>query len=477
MKTMLTLILVAAWAVPALGQTDEAENVMPPGPQMDVLAGAPPPPDFEPEPVLESRSAAGDLSLEAAKTSGQAAQSEEKPKRTAPPATPPVQAVPDAGGSVASPSTSVAASAGTVALVANSQTLSNGLLRLNFRGVALDQVLTYLSEAAGFIIVLDATPRGKVDVWSNTPVTREEAVDLLNSVLNRNGLAAIRNERTLTIVNKDEAKTKHLPVKEGANPANIPNNDEMVTQILPVRFVEVAQLIKDLQPLVATTTSMTANEAANSIVMTDTQANIRRVAEIIQAIDQSAEDVTEVEVFRLQYADPTEMATLLTSVFPDESKSSGSQSPVQFGGRGFPGMFGGRGGGGNQSSSSTGDQTSRIKKRSRVIAVADARTQSVIVSTASGLMDQIRNMVTQLDSNPAKKQKVFVYSLENADAQQVETVLQEMFETTTTRNNSRNSQNQNNVLQNRANQSQTSSGSGTTSRNSSRSGNSGGGGF
>ena len=333
---------------------------------------------------------------------------------------------------------------------------TNGGLRLNFRGVALEQVLNYLSDAAGFIIVLDAQPRGKVDVWSNTPLTRDEAVDLLNSVLNKNGLASIRNGRTLTIVNKDEAKTKNIPVRQGSNPEGIPSNDEIVTQIIPVRFVEVTQLIKDLQPLVSTSTTMTANEAGNSLVMTDTQANIRRVAEIIQAIDQGAEDVTEVEVFRLHYADPTEMATLLTSVFPDETKGS-SQSPVQFGrgGNPFRNFFGGGGPGGQNNSSGGGDQNSRIKKRARVIAVADARTQSVIVSAASGLMEQIRVMISQLDANPAKKQNVYVYSLENADAQQVEEVLQEMFETTNTRNNNRrNGQNQNNALQNRANQTQ-----------------------
>jgi type II secretory pathway component GspD/PulD (secretin) len=199
--------------------------------------------------------------------------------------------------------------------------------------------------------------------------------------------------------------------------------------------------------------------------MTDTQANIRRVAEIIEAIDQSAEDVTEVEVFRLQYADPTEMATLLTSVFPDESRSGSSQSPVQFGGRGgggLRGMFGGGAFGGGNQGGGSGDQSARIKKRARVIAVPDARTQSVIVSAASGLLQQIRSMITQLDSNPAKKQNVYVYSLENADADQVEQVLQEMFETTNTRNNNRNSQNQNNALRNRQNQNQN---TGTTTRN------------
>ena len=93
-------------------------------------------------------------------------------------------------------------------------------------------------------------------------------------------------------------------------------------------------------------------------------------------------------------------------------------------------------------------------------------------------MAQSKVMITQLDSNPAKKQNVYVYSLENADAQQVESVVQEMFETTTTRNNNRNSQNQSYVLQNRANQSQQGTTTTTTGRTGNRTGSTiGGGGF
>src|SRR5712692_6335226 len=54
-------------------------------------------------------------------------------------------------------------------------------LRLNFRGVPLEMVLNYLSDAAGFIIVLDTKVEGKVDVWSNQPLNKDEAVDLLNT--------------------------------------------------------------------------------------------------------------------------------------------------------------------------------------------------------------------------------------------------------------------------------------------------------
>ncbi|HWH68302.1 MAG TPA: secretin N-terminal domain-containing protein, partial [Candidatus Sulfotelmatobacter sp.] len=267
-------------------------------------------------------------------------------------------------------------------------------LRLNFRGAPLELVLNYLSEAAGFVIVLETQPRGRVDVWSNQPLTKQEAVDLLNSVLNKNGYAAIRRGRTLTICNKDEAKVKAIPVKLGSEPEKIPDNDEMVTQIIPVRYVEVGQLIKDLTPLVSTQTAMTANESGNSIVITDTQCNIRRVAEIIKAIDMGAEDVTEVKVFHLQYADPNEMSDLLVNLFPDDSRSGGSSAPMQFGGfGGFRRMFGGGGppgmGGGNNSAG----QNQRIKKRARVIAVSDSRTASVVVTAAKDLMFQIEAVV------------------------------------------------------------------------------------
>ncbi len=58
-------------------------------------------------------------------------------------------------------------------------------LVLNFRGAPLESVLDYLSDAAGFIIVLDTQVNGHVDLWSDRPVTRDEAVDLLNSVLTK----------------------------------------------------------------------------------------------------------------------------------------------------------------------------------------------------------------------------------------------------------------------------------------------------
>jgi type II secretory pathway component GspD/PulD (secretin) len=315
-------------------------------------------------------------------------------------------------------------------------------------------------------------------------VTKDEAVNLLNTVLNKNGYAAIRNDRTLTIVNKDEAKTHDIRVQLGNDPARLPRNDEVITQIIPVRFVEVAQLLKDLQPLVSLQTPMTANESGNSIIITDTQANIRRVMEVVKAIDDGAEDVTEVKVFRLHFADPVEMADLLTSLFPDETRSGGSSSPVQFGGGGgfrrFFGGFGGGGGlfggGGGNNAGSSGGNNQRIKKRARVIAVADQRTGSVVVTAAKDLMAEIGGVVADLDAEKAKNTTVSVFQFKNADPQEVLPVLQDMFQKTGAQN-TRGGANQNSTLMNRATQqSQTQNSTSSSRTGGSRTGGSGVGG-
>ena len=101
-----------------------------------------------------------------------------------------------------------------------------------------------------------------------------------------------------------------------------------------------------------------------------------------------------------------------------------------------------------------------MKKMGRVVAVPDQRTSSLIVSAASELMPQIAAMVEQLDANSARKQKVFVFPLHNADAQQTQQILRDMFDRNNTMGN-RNTANQNSPLSTRSQQNQgTTSGTG-----------------
>lgn len=196
---------------------------------------------------------------------------------------------------------------------------------LNFKDAPLNTVLDYLSQAGGFIIVYETEVSGNISVVSHQPLKREEVGDLLNTLLYSKGYAAIQSGRTLLIVNRDSARQRNIPVMLGSSPETIPNKDVVVTQILPVRYANASQLISDLQPLIPETATVTANDSSNALVITDTQANIRHLAEIIEALDSSISDVSTIRIYPLNNANAAETAKLLTELFSGNGPSGSSR--------------------------------------------------------------------------------------------------------------------------------------------------------
>ena len=151
---------------------------------------------------------------------------------------------------------------------------TNGL-RLNFHNAPLNLVLDYLSDAAGFVINKETDVRGTLDVQGKD-LTKDEAVEVLNSALKKNGYAVVRNGRILTIVAQDTAKTRDLDIINGNNPDDVEKGSEVVTQIIPVRYASVTQLVPNLELLLPTTATLTANESANSLILVATKTDIKR---------------------------------------------------------------------------------------------------------------------------------------------------------------------------------------------------------
>jgi general secretion pathway protein D len=304
-------------------------------------------------------------------------------------------------------------------------------IRLNFRGVPLDTVLDYLSRSAGFVIVRETTVEGTVDVWSHQALTKDEAVDLLNTILNQKGYAAIRNDRTLIIVTLEEARAHDLPVVAGSDSAEIPKTDEMVTQIIPVRYANVSQLVAAMEPLLPGYAVVTANEGSNAIVLTDTRKSIHRMVEIVEALDTSFSSVAALRVFPLEYSEAAETAKLINDLFSPPATNRSARNPREaffqrFQRRGESGGGGGRSGRGeNGGSQGAGSQERRAM--SRVLAVADERTNAVVVSAPEEVMSTIAQMILELDADTAAVPEVQVFRLKFALAEDMVDVIIEAF--------------------------------------------------
>jgi type II secretory pathway component GspD/PulD (secretin) len=108
------------------------------------------------------------------------------------------------------------------------------------------------------------------------------------------------------------------------------------------------------------------------------------IEDVIAQIDGAAADNTQVRVFPLRYADATEMAQTITNAF--DVYGSSRQ----------------RGGGGRRGGFRGTTQSQRQMEEDMVIAVADIRTNSVVVTAVTEKMKVVEKMIEGLDSDPAK---------------------------------------------------------------------------
>jgi general secretion pathway protein D len=294
---------------------------------------------------------------------------------------------------------------------------TNGIV-LNFRNVPLDAVLNYLSAKAGLIIVSDANLQGSVSVVAKQPVSTSEIVGLLNEQLRKNNLTAILEGRTLQIMDSERAKSYALtPVRSARGPDEVVDTDEIVTEILPVRILKPAQLVKDLEPLIPRNATVTANEAGSAIIMTAPGRDVHRISEIIAALDSSA--VSDVEVFVLRFADAKSVAAELKEIF-----QGGDSDATRNNTRNSFGAFGGRGAVVVSDDSAKNAQT-------HAVFVSDDQMNAIVASAPPDYMHTVRNVIADLDKQSEDITEIKFFRLKHADPLEVADELSALFPSST----------------------------------------------
>jgi general secretion pathway protein D len=295
---------------------------------------------------------------------------------------------------------------------------------LNFKDAPIDAVLDYLSEAAGYVIVREVPIDGRATVMSKRPVNPQEAIALLRTVLSSNGCTVVQNGRELRIVSREKAKKADLPVHYGADPEAIEGTDELITQVIPITNMDAVKLRADLTPLIGTDADVTANEASNAIVITDTSSNVRRVVRVISALDKRESASSDLRIVQLHFAQASATAKLLLSIFQGESGSSMTpqqmQQMMQQGQAVAPGRS-------ERSGRIPGNGIDQALHGGHVSAVADDRTNSLIITAPTETLKLIDNILKELDSNPEPAAELKAIALKYADADATAKLLNSTF--------------------------------------------------
>jgi len=300
------------------------------------------------------------------------------------------------------------ANALTIAAAASNSSFTTGPadkgLILNLRGARVDEVLNYLSQAAGFTIIREAGTEvpGTVDLASAAPLNKAEIVLLLNKVLAQRDLAALQDGQILTIMSvQDAQRLNRTPVLVWNNSAaSIPQDARLVTEVIPLHSLSPTQVVKDLSSLLPPEAGVVANEGGNAIIMTARQADIRRFTQIIQALDSSGE--CDLQVFLLEHADAKAIAQELKEVFTAQDANASQGNP-------FQNLSGNRG-------RSAGGSENPRRAAIHVNAVSDDQNNAVLVSAPADIMCGISNLIHKLDLQQDDLVEIRIFGLHHADA-------------------------------------------------------------
>ena len=252
---------------------------------------------------------------------------------------------------------------------------------VNLKDTDIQEFIKFVADVTGTTMVVDPNVKGKVRVISSKPVTQSELYDLFLSILDVQGYTAVRSGQVVRIVPSKDARSSPVPLMENQD---LLGNDEYVTQVIRLDNISAAKLIPVLRPLVPQQAHMAAYAPSNAIIISDIRSNIGRIVEIIERMDRSAIQTTE--IIRLKYGVAEDVVSMLNTL---EKARQGEGAEA----------------------------------KKDVILVADKRTNSVVVTADEMSVERIRKLVAYFDSPLEQSGNVRVVYLEYADATETAEVL------------------------------------------------------
>lgn len=199
-----------------------------------------------------------------------------------------------------------------------------GGVSFNFDQADIRVLTRIVGEITGRRLVVNDAVSGTVTVISPGPIQPAEVYPLFLSILESRGFTVIERDDTSFIVPLPEApgSTKIMPpVTTGADAAR----GGMVTRIFRLENIGVLDLMKAIEPMVrgAKTGALSVFAPGNHMIVTETEAHLQRIAEVVAELDRPGA-TRLVEVVRLEHGSAEELAAQVASALTGAESAASS---------------------------------------------------------------------------------------------------------------------------------------------------------
>lgn len=280
-----------------------------------------------------------------------------------------------------------------------------------------------LKDVAKVNYVLHQPLSGFVSLSTNADVSPDQAMFMLESALQANGLVMARDARGTYHVGRVEAVRSIVPaLREATAGTPLPPGNGAI--IVKLNYIGASEMASILRPVAQPDSIIRVDSVRNLLVLNGNRTQAEGWLELINTFDVNLLKGMSVGVFPLKYASVAEVEAALSILSGGDGASAGTSAGAS---AGQP-AAGKPAGAASNSAAASGVSAGLNTGAFRIMPMA--RLNSILVVTPrAAYLDEARRWIDKLDqpSGNSAEPQLFIYQVQNVNAQHLAGVLSGIF--------------------------------------------------
>jgi general secretion pathway protein D len=200
---------------------------------------------------------------------------------------------------------------------------------VNLNNVSVTEVIDLLSRQLKLNYILDPRVKGGVILNTYGETKNIDPKPLLEAILRINGAGMVKEGELYRIVPLADISHHALQPEKVTDSSAIPDDDQIMLNLVFLKYVTSGELMKVLQPFIGENASIYEYAPANLLLILDSRRNMHRLMDLVAMFDSDQLANQRVHVFEVKNGRPSDLARELEAIVKSISLSDKS-SPIKF---------------------------------------------------------------------------------------------------------------------------------------------------
>jgi type II secretory pathway component GspD/PulD (secretin) len=193
---------------------------------------------------------------------------------------------------------------------------------LNFDDADIRTVIETMGDLLNINYILSPGISGKVTIQSYKKFPVRDLFSVFQSILEMNGLTAVKNKGFYFILTAENAKQQPLDIETGKK-VEMTIDSGFITQIIPLEFIKASDAANLLRGLMPRGTDLIVYEPTNLLIVTSRPEGLVKFMKILEAIDVAPSERENIRtfVYYVENGEAKSLASILKEIYVTKQKS------------------------------------------------------------------------------------------------------------------------------------------------------------